>query len=273
MGLFSRNAELYDFARVAQHWRYTSASGTLSVSGADYQNAAIKRGRISEQADPSHNTLDITAPQDLPLLDEYRGNVPNQPINLVLYRQNVGNGSIATIWSGEIGSVEWGVSTAVIHCLPPLASLRALGLKRNWQRQCPHVLYGAEPGGCNASRAAVQVSATITQVTGNVIHAAEFASRPDGWWSGGYIEWPVASGTERRFIVDHTGDSVSLLTPAAPLAVGAVVTALPGCDHTLATCASKFTSSNPADVDGNSANYGGQPGIPVKDPFGSKPIY
>src|SRR5579885_3418435 len=130
MSLFSRNVELYEFARGAKRWAYCDRGDAVAVSGLTYQYARLKRGSISETADASHNTLDITAPQDLPLLDQFRGVQPMQPISLTLSRQRVSDGSISVIWIGEIGSVEFGVSTATIHCLPPLASLRALGLKR-----------------------------------------------------------------------------------------------------------------------------------------------
>jgi hypothetical protein len=48
------------------------------------------------------------------------------------------------------------------------------------------------------------------------------------------------------------------------LAAGTTVTLFPGCDHTLATCSGKFS---------NTANYGGFPFMPTKNPFGGDPIY
>ena len=47
-------------------------------------------------------------------------------------------------------------------------------------------------------------------------------------------------------------------------AVGDTIYLYPGCDRTLATCTAKF---------GNSANFGGFPFIPTKNPFGGSPIY
>lgn len=263
MNIFSRNVELYDFSRGARHWAYCDRGRDVTLGGLTYQYSPIKRGSISESADVSHNTLDITASQDLPFLDQFRGSMPMEPIGLTVRKQNAGNGSVAVIWIGEVGGVEFGTSAATIHGLPPLASLQALGLKRSWQKSCPHVVYGAGLGQCNASRAAMQTSATLTTVTGNVVHAAAFAGQDDGWWSGGYIEWQVGEATERRFISAHVGDMVILLTPAL-VAVGTVVTALPGCDHSLATCDVKFK---------NSDNYGGQPFIPEKNPMGPESIY
>lgn len=272
MGLFSRYVELIDIARGAAHWRYACGNRTVTWNGADYQPAAIQRGQISESADLTRNTLDLTMPQTLDVLVQFRGVAPSQPMSVMVLRQKISDGSTSVIWSGTLGGVTWETHDVKMHCLPPMASMQALALRRNWQVACPHVLYGAEVGGCNASRSAVQANATITSVAGNVIHAAAFAAQADGWWAGGYIQWQIGATSEVRFITNHTGDAVTLLTPAL-MDVGTVVTALPGCDHLLSTCASKFVSSNSADTNGNSANYGGQPWIPQKNPFGSDNIY
>jgi len=272
VGLFSRNIELLDFQRGARHWYYAIGNRNAVIGGATYLPSTIGRGGISESMDLTRNTLDLTASQDLDFLDQFRGTAPMQPIDVALRRQKVSDGSIATLWKGTLGGVTWAKSSAKIHCLPPMASMQALALKRCWQVGCPHVLYGAEQGGCNASRAAVQALATITAVSGNVVHAAAFAAQADGWWAGGYFSWQTGETTEVRFITDHAGDAVTLMTPAL-MDAGVVVIALPGCDHTMGTCASKFTSSNPADTNGNSANYGGQLGIPQKNPFGADSIY
>lgn len=263
MSLFSRYVELIDIARGAAHWRYACGNRVVTYQGVDYQPAAIQRGSISESADLTRNTLDLTFPQDLDVLANFMGVAPSQPMSVMLLRQKISDGTTNVIWSGTVGGVTWETHDVKMHCLPPMASMQALALKRAWQVACPHVLYGAGDGMCNASRTAVQVSATITAVAGNVIHAAAFAAQPDGYWAGGYIEWQTGQVTERRFITNHTADAVTLLTPALTDA-GTVVTALPGCDHTLATCQAKFN---------NAANYGGQPWIPQKNPFGADNIY
>jgi uncharacterized phage protein (TIGR02218 family) len=272
VSLFSRYVEFIDFARGAAHWRYARGNRVVTYQGVDYQPAAIQRGRISESADLTRNILDLTFPQDLGVLSNFMGVAPSQPMSVMLLRQKISDGSTNVVWSGTVGGVVWGTHDVKMHCLPPMASMQALALKRAWQVACPHVLYGAGDGMCNASRSAVQITATLTSVSGNVVHAAAFAAQPNGYWAGGYIEWQADGVTERRFITDHTADAVTLLTPARA-DVGTVVTALPGCDHTLATCASKFTSTNPADTNGNSGNYGGQPWIPGKNPFGGDSIY
>ena len=263
MGLFSRNIELLDFQRGARHWYYAIGNRNVAAGGATYLASALQRGSISESADLARNTLDLTASQDLEFLAQFGGTAPMQPIDVVLRKQKVSDGSISTSWKGVVGGVTWSTHDAKIHCLPPMASLQALALKRCWQVGCPLALFGAGLGQCNASRTAVQLSATVTSVSGNVVHAAAFATKPDNWWSGGYFAWQTGETSEVRFIVDHAGDAVTLMTPAL-LDVGITVVALPGCNHTMTDCHDKFD---------NADNYGGQLGIPQKNPFGADSIY
>lgn len=264
MSFLARNIEFFDFARGAQHWRYVSENRPLTYLGATYTYANIKRGKLGETQDLTRNTLDLTVPDTLPLLDLYRGAPTLDVINVTMYRQRKSDGTTAQAWSGVIGSVSFGAGgAATVHCLPPMASLRGTGLKRCWQRACPLVVYSAGLGQCNANQAAMRVNGTLTTVTGATVKAAAFATRPDQWFANGWIEWTVGLATERRFVTSHIGDTLTLLTPALA-DVGTVVAAYPGCDQTLATCDSKF---------GNAVNYGGQPWIPQKNPFGSDSVF
>lgn len=88
---------------------------------------------------------------------------------------------------------------------------------------------------------------------------------PSGYFSGGYIEWEVAIGiVERRFISDHTDAALTVTSAVGTLPGGTPVKIYPGCDHTLATCNTKFA---------NAINYGGMPYIPTKNPFGGSPVF
>jgi len=263
MSFFARDSELYDFVRGPTVYRYTSDDRPLIVAGQTYLAYALKRGAVSESADLTRNTLDITVPLALPLLELFRPVAPLDPIGITLSRRRKGSAVVEVQWIGEIGSVEFATAQAIIHGLPPMASLRAQGLLRCWQKNCPLVVYSAGLGQCNASRTALRVDATITGVAGATCQSAAFAAHPDGYFAGGDLEWTDGPVTERRFVLDHVKDTLTLLTPAR-MTVGLQLAAYPGCDHTLATCDRKFK---------NADNYGGQPWIPTKNPFGGDPIY
>ncbi|MGA7439507.1 MAG: DUF2163 domain-containing protein [Luteibacter sp.] len=263
MGAFSRYSEFVDFARGPQHWRYTSDDRPLVWASQTFDNAPFKRGRISESFDVSRTTLDIDVPLTLPLLDLYRGTSPMGDLNIILYRRRKSTGVVQIRWMGVIGSVEFKPSIATIHGLPPGAALSANGLNRCWQAQCDRVVYGVGLGECNKDPQAMRVDGTIRAVSGSVIESDALASKPDGWFSGGWVEWTEGTNVERRFVFDHVGGTATLLTPAR-VPVGTAVTFYPGCDHTAESCDTKFN---------NMPNYGGQLFIPKKNPFGNDPVY
>jgi uncharacterized phage protein (TIGR02218 family) len=139
--------------------------------------------------------------------------------------------------------------------------LQRTGLRRLYQRHCPHVLYG---GLCRASAVTHRVQGTVSGTSGTTVTVPAAAGVPAGHFSGGYATWSAGGITEKRMIVSHAGESLTLASAPPGLAVGATVMLYPGCDHTLATCEAKFA---------NSANFGGFPFIPTKNPFGGSPIY
>lgn len=264
MGFFSRVAEFYDFARGVSHHRYAAGDRSLVYQQQTYVAGTIKRSGLSESSDLARNVLDLSVPDSLPLLDLYRGTAPLDQIEVMLYGLRAGESTAKVLWEGEIGSVEWtSASTAIIHCLPPMASLQGLGLRRNWQKSCPHVVFGVGLGQCNADRQAFRLDATLSDVSGRVVKAAAFADKPGGWFAGGWIEWSAGGHVQRRFVVEHVGDTLTLLTPALVDALTDVA-GYPGCDHTLLGGCTKLNDTD---------NFGGQPWIPTKNPFGGDPIY
>lgn len=263
MGMFSRYSEFIDFARGPQHWRYTSDDRPVIFGSQTFDTAPFKRGRITESFDASRGTLDIDVPLSLPILDLYRGTSPMSDIQVILYRKRKSTGTVTIRWIGIIGSVEFKTSIATVHGLPPASRLSGNGLNRRWAKQCDLLTYGAGLGQCNKDPNVMRMDATLAFVSGATVRSLDFASKPDGWFSGGWIQWAEGTAIERRFVTEHIGDTLTLLTPALA-AVGRAVVAFPGDDQTLQTCHEKFD---------NSDNYGGEPWIPEKNPFGNDPIY
>lgn len=103
---------------------------------------------------------------------------------------------------------------------------------------------------------ALWADATLTAAAGLVMTAPEFATAPLAL-DGGWIEWTRVDGlVERRSIMAHSGDTVTLLYGAADLAIGLDVRAIPGCQQSWAACLAR----------GNTINYGGAIYKPRKDP-------
>jgi len=258
-----RPVDLYEFARAHLRWRYTSADRDITIAPHTYTSVTIERGpvEVSQEVERAH--LEVYCAPTLEVVDQYRVAPPSDAITLILRQIHYGDDDPVVVWSGRILSVSWQSDRAVMRCEPVYTSVRRMGLRRRYQRTCPHVLYGR---GCNLSHTAWMLSSTANNISGVHVQAPGISAMGDGYYAGGWIEWDTPSGVvERRHIMSHVGPTLELVSQPIGLLLGQAIRIYPGCDHTLATCDSKF---------GNVANYGGMPYIPARNPFaGLDPIY
>lgn len=252
------DVEITTFACGLRTWRYTNALLPVTYLGNVYAPAPIKRGKIEVSSDLEKAQMVITVPVTLDFMDLFRPAPPLRKIFVTVQRLTRGDTTARTLWSGTVGSPDSGQHTADITCLSIAAAQQNNGLRRNWTRTCPLTLYL-----CGVDRTAFRVDGTLTYASGNTVKAAAFAGYPDHYLVGGYIEWTLAGDQEWRFITGHIGDTLTLLT-ASTMAVGQVVQAYPGCDHS--------DGANGCARYGNILNYGGQLYIPNKNPFGSSRV-
>jgi uncharacterized phage protein (TIGR02218 family) len=254
--------ELWTFFRSFQTWRYTSADRDINFGGFPYLARSIARSSIESSAELARGTLRVTVPRDLEVADLYRVAPPTVPVTCTLQQYHDGDGAAIMLWSGRITSVAFRGVAAEIAMEPVFTSMRRVGLRRLYQRQCPHVLYGPA---CNVNAEAVRLTSIVDAISGATVTVPAASLQASGWYAGGYLEYePTAGIPERRFITDHVGGSLTLTMTPAGLTVGMTVKVYPGCDHTLATCSGKFS---------NAANFGGFPFMPTKNPFDGSPLY
>lgn len=254
--------ELFEFSRGAIRWRHTGGKAQVTYLGKTWSPAVISRSALDYTSEKGRSGIKISCARDLPVADMFRVTPPSDVILLTVHRFHVGESAGVVVWMGRVLNAEWSGIKATLSCEPVASSLARPGLRRKYQRLCPHVLYGTS---CNASRAAFSVPVTLSGVSGTTLTSASFALYSAGYFSGGYLDYQNDDGTlERRFISDHSGSVITVTIPMAVLAVGSQVTVYPGCDHTTATCLTKFS---------NLDNYGGTPYLPTKNPFGGSSLY
>lgn len=257
-----RPVELYTFSRGPILWRFTSADRDLLVETNVYKAAVIGRGNIEQGSEVMRSNLSLTVSRDFPLAALYKIAPPSDAITLVLRQYHYGDAEIATLWQGEILAVNFHGGEATIELQPPSANLRAIGLRRNYQKTCPFALYGPD---CTVDPATVRTIGPVAGLAGLVLTVLAAGALADGYFDGGYVEWQVATGVyDRRFISSHVASAITVDVFPLGLAVGQEVRLYPGCDHSINTCNSKFA---------NAPNFGGMPYIPLKLPFGSDPIF
>lgn len=257
-----RPVELYEFINGTTHYRYTSADGDVTYGGNTYIAVPIARGAVEATSETARLALEITCARSLGVLDLFALMPPDQIVSVTLRRLHAGDGEAITLWMGRVLNVTLNNESAGIHCESVYTSLKRVGLRRLYQKGCPHVVYGS---GCGLDRNAFKATKSVSAVAGTDVTLAAMGAFADGHFAGGYLEWESAAGIfERRAIRAQVAGVVTISFPLPGLAAAASVNLYPGCDHTLATCAAKF---------GNRLNYGGQPYYPSKNPFNGTAIF
>lgn len=260
---------LFDFSVGLAHFRYTTADRIITFASSDYDPAAIARASISQSGDIKRQTLKVTAPRDLGIALLYASTPPSAPVALTIWASHFNDPDHQYIvdWIGRVISPRWVGSTVEIMCEPAYTSVQTLGLRRRWQRGCPHVLYSAQ---CGADKTSFRILTTLSAVSGFDIQSSDFASLPDGSYAGGYIEWTDADGiTQQRTVDQHVGNTLTVAYSGDEIVAGLSLYAYRGCDHTTNTCDSVFNNLSGAGTGG----YGGAPFIPSVNPFSGDPVY
>lgn len=250
---------LYDFNRLFKHWRYTSADRDIVYNGQTYKAVAISDDGKTESGEVAQEAFTITGPLDLDVADQFKVVPPSQKIVVTVLDLHQDDAAAEVFWTGQIAKVSRPSGKVQIVCESIISAARTQGLSIGWQRTCPYTTYDVN---CGANKAAQRVAATLTAVASNTVQAAAFAGAPLNL-AGGSLEWTNTDGLpEARMILDHAGDTLTLLPSSFGLVAGMDVSAYPVCDFTPAGCA----------LINDPANFGGVPGLPGKSPFINSPF-
>lgn len=256
--------ELYEFEVGPTVYRYAAAADDVVYLTKTYSAVQLSRSDVEESGELPKDSVTITLPRSAAVPDLFRVAPPSDVVLLSIYRMHVDDpdNERKLFWTGRVLNCEWKGAIAELTCQSIYTALKRTGLRRLYQRQCPHVLYGPA---CGLVDTAYKATTTLATVSGITITAAVFGAQADGYYAGGMIEWEASPGRyERRGIKSHVGTALTMTHPIADLPAGATVAFWPGCDHSLATCHSKFA---------NRANYGGFPYVPNKNPFTGTNVY
>lgn len=245
--------ELYRFVlSAAERHLFTSGDAEITYAGDTYAPVTISRSEIEQTAEIHRGELEVQVSRDNPLVAQFTAAPPDRIVTLTVFRHHRDDSEFITYWKGRLLSVLWAGGQVTLKCEPVFSSLKRAGLRRRYQASCPHVLYGP---GCFVTRAAFATEGVVTQLVGARVSADAFGAHPNGWFTGGYLQFGALA---RRLIMSHINANVTLSAPLPELTVGASVTAYAGCDHALSTCDTKFD---------NAANNGGFPFAPQRNPF------
>lgn len=257
--------ELYRFTEQdsVDVWTFTSSDARVTYNSEDYLPISINRTGTEIKNDLAKADLTITLPLDNEMAKRWLKDNGELLVGMTIFKKNKA-GVTNVIWKGRLASVVPGMQNLQLKFESIFTSMRRPGLRARYQRSCRHTLYGR---GCLIDPDDYAVTSAVTAVTGGRTLTCTAASgQPGGYFIGGMLRSPDGL---LSFIVDHVGSSITIqrmsysLQQSIDAGFPFDVILYPGCDHSRATCISKFN---------NKLNYGGYDFIPVKNPTGGSSI-
>lgn len=257
-------SELYKFVENSNSWFYTSGATAEVYSGDTYLPlAGTSRTDTQVKNELSKANVDVTLPLSSELGMRHLRAIVEAFVGLTIYSKNE-VGTVRVEWKGRLSGVRPDGAVIKLVFESIFTSLRRPGLRRRFQRTCPHSLYGRA---CGLDMEDWGALGDVTTVAGVTVVMANAAFFPDQYYRQGIIK---ASDGTLRFITNHVGNTLTLIRPldqlsldfaTAPLATDATI--YPGCNRLKETCKDTFD---------NILNNGSFPWLPTKNPVGGNSI-
>lgn len=228
-----------------QHWYYTTGDRPITYDGNVYVPAVLQRSvvRFDSTLEVSKCTVQVSA-IDQPFVDF----ISITPIGMIWYAimrlfLDQGPPEARVVFLGQVkGAVFQGVA-GEIELVGFEFFLRSPVPKLRYQLTCNWALFesftiGNTTLGCRLVKDDYAVEATIADMDPRKreIMSDVFGEYEDQYFCLGTIE----KGNEKRTIIDHTGETITIAYAMKDLKVGDVVVVYPGCDGRPETCRDKF---------------------------------
>lgn len=250
----ARPVEFYRFASGSRLWLQTSADKELVIPAGTFSPEFLEREPIEHSDEDLSGSLDVVVAVDHPVAALFAAYFPEDPVALTIYaahRQELANAVV--VWAGTVSQCNVEGAEARLTCVPDDVALGQKFPTRVYSAQCQWPLYGP---GCGADPTSKTDPVNVTTVSGFTVTSADFALRPNGWYTNGWLR--RASG-ERRMVVSHSGSTVALKARFRELFSGEIVSAIAGCQRRYQLdCVAKFA---------NGINFGGYAWMPKRNPY------
>lgn len=254
----ARPVELFKFTGSYNTYRMTSFVDDVVNTDGTYAATAIRRNKIQAGTqEESSIAIELELPYNHAMVTEYAFNDSPPSLIMEMWRAHPEDyDDTLLMWKGTV--LSWSIERRIAKLkIPSVFSYKLSGLcpPPKYQGPCNHVLYDDF---CAVDPTSYTHTTTVSAISENVITLADNPFADDACNAGEMI---YAVGAERRMVIDNVGTTFTVSSPFAGLTVGETVTIRQGCDHTFATCKSKFS---------NGANFGGFPLVPSNNPFKSR---
>ncbi len=250
---------LYQFNRGVSTWRYVALPEAFTALGYTWTPEVINAGNIGSSGEVPKDVVTIALPITNAMAAAFLAYAPDAVTTVTIFRTNYDDPTNGlAIWKGRVLSVSTTVATVTLSCEPYFTSLRRLGLRQTYQRQCRHMLFGP---GCNVDASLYAFSATVLNVDRNLITV--FSAGTLANYVGGTVK--ASDGTVRMIVDQSPANVLTLMRPVPQLIqdfaahpTGFTATLYPGCDKSTSKCRDTYS---------NLGNFGGFPGITGINPM------
>lgn len=251
---------------------YTDAEQNVVHEGITYFPIPIDRGKIISSGTLDKAQLKISVPGNSGISEIFSVYPPDQVVTLLIRQGHMSDtaSEFLVAWSGRVLQVERTASTATLTGEPISTSMSRVGLRRNYQLTCPHVLYGDR---CKASRLAATITSQVINFTGTRV------TMQDNWsgainplkYVGGMIEWSTPTGLRRRTIINVIDLKTLVLGGTTQgIAAGQNISVILGCNRQMGVGPQPNGDCLP--LHNNIHNFGGHPWIPTRNVINTNPF-
>lgn len=245
--------ECYKFTRGVTQWMFTDSDKTEVIPQGTFAPEVISRTPLRQDNEKGAGSTEVSLASDNPFVRQFIPYLPTAIVFLVIYRFHRGDSDVFTVFNGEVASSRLTKDgEAVLFCPPLSYRLSKVVPGTSYQSRCNHATYSPF---CGVNKNDFKITGPVNAVNGAEIQVANFASQPDQWLRNGWIE---KDDGDRRFILDHTGQTITVDAPFLDLEDGATVSAFAGDERTEDVCRVKFD---------NLVNHLGFARVPNRNPF------
>lgn len=249
-------------------YRYTDADEPVWFQENEFIPEPISRSDIETDGTLKKANIKVNTRYNLKPAKIFRVDPPSFVTNLKVWEGHFTDRAreFRLVWSGRVLNCKAEPPTAEFTCEPISTSLKRPGLRRNYQRPCPHALYGTLCGAAKVDQPVNWVSGSdnawvITKPSSGYIGAETY--------EGGLVSWIDAEGLLRRqtiLSVQEDGNHLilSVNRALAPSQAPTGITIRKGCNHTEDACSLWHD---------NIQNFGGCPFIPTDTPINKFSTY
>lgn len=248
--------EVYDIALGSQSWHLTDAEGDFVLGANIYQAVPVTRTEITLGREGEAESITVSLPSDHPFPALYKAGMPDGRATVTVRRYHRSDTEVVTIYDGVVNGCRFVQDGSAVEVqVAPISQAIDREVPRHaYSAQCNHALYDSR---CTIASGAFKYTSTVGTVGsgGKVLTVTGLlASKGANWAKAGFC----VVGGDRRLILEQSGDDIRLYMPFGTSPLGSSIDVFAGCDHTLATCNTKF---------GNKDNFGGHAFVPLRNVF------